>query len=273
MLIQEIMQSPGAPNLYWALATIPDSLSDMTEEIMVEREVVRRITNWLAEPISFEATADQWRDHFLVLGQRFKSIYSMSGLQNVDRLTNEQFQFAQALYLLGWYYQSRSKLHDLGYEPTAIDQMSSYEAIVRAGVIDKRIDEIFKDALIPWEVTWIDPQPWNDRSKFENMNHSDLVFDALVPAIAQIKTAAFRSRNKRNLLISLAALQASLASNPSPLRESVGEIEVEKLKPLPIWEDLNAKRPFQVKRNTDGSLLLLTKPFYGTQSEIKLIVK
>ena len=70
--VTEFVQQPAAPNMYWALTTLPIPLIDMRSALDVERMGIELTFPELADARAAKRTPDEWRDLYLrVFSQEF----------------------------------------------------------------------------------------------------------------------------------------------------------------------------------------------------------
>ncbi|MEZ6054430.1 MAG: hypothetical protein R3C02_24090 [Planctomycetaceae bacterium] len=58
--IRHLIDTPGSPNLYWALSTLPTPLIDLSPAMQAEMSLPERLFPWLNDPEAVDRTPEQW---------------------------------------------------------------------------------------------------------------------------------------------------------------------------------------------------------------------
>jgi hypothetical protein len=141
--VRALAQAPGAPNLYWALASLGEPTIDAIRWASYEAEIVFVGFPALHELKAEGITVQQWRDIN-------REIRKVSGLLGDGRLF-ALFPTAVAMKL---YPEAKKYLASRGYDRQKIEAMAVHQAIAIYTVesFERRRDDLFKWLHLPfWE--------------------------------------------------------------------------------------------------------------------------
>jgi hypothetical protein len=146
-VVEELVQQPGAPNLYWALTDLPPAYLTLWQATLWERSFIYAHLPILREigkrPI---VTAD--------LLQAWNQLQHMGHPLGSDRSMEARDQAALAMAGLGWigFPVARQGLLDQGATPEQVDGWSAAEVLVRfvgEGYFQQR-DQFYKNLALPY---------------------------------------------------------------------------------------------------------------------------
>lgn len=250
--VRVFIQQPDAPNLYWALASLPDEIGDLRRALEVESLAIDKemapIMDLPNEPITTQA----WQDRIADSISEVMSLQARPANFNSD---SADTKLQSGMIVLVYGPGAKAYLIAHGEDASKVDQMSFAEAVVRATrheALDLK-SESFKWALLPQTgisdhvevVYFLDRTP---------LSPAKFIAQTYLPAVWQARASGTRLLTKRNQLITVEALRAYLASSDSKLPSSL-----EKLSPLPAWRQILGNAAFEYEVKNDGSAQLQHK--------------
>ncbi len=242
-VIEEAIQQPECPNLYWALANLPvDRLFEIRDSIEYESVLVGKILDGVENlpdhPIGAEAAREQIRRIVR------ESQMMLDGTQESHAAMS---QLLGGLYVVSLAEPSRELLAQTPQWRDRAAELSAPEAVLRAAQL--RLERA-RDRWVAWSM--LPPEFSQEYAKeLEDSigdNGSTDVLEKLVlmltPAVDAAQRAALRSRQQRNQLIALEALRMHAAVT--------GELPatIDKLRPVPTWDDPLGHQPFGYTRES-----------------------
>jgi hypothetical protein len=266
--IQEAIGQPGCPNLYWALASLPDDrLFETRSSIEYESLAMSRVFQAASELPEEPIGEDQARELIREM------LRQSSVIVGPDSKQTSTSQLAMGLYVMAFADSSRELLAARPEWGAKAHELSAIEAVLRAATLRFTRD---RDRWLAW--SFLPDDNWSEyqaerEATFRQAGHdptdvlSSLVM-LLAPAVEQAYQAGRRTIQQRNLLITLEALRMYAAQNqelPPTL---------DRLRPTPAWNDAVAMQPFGYQRTSATTATLTRAPRWradsGTTIQIQL---
>jgi hypothetical protein len=265
--IQEAITQPGCPNLYWALASLPeDRLFETRSSIEYESLSVSRV---------FEA-ASELPNEPIGEGQARELIREI--LQQANQIVggeSKQFPLSQltiGLYVMAFADSSREMLAARPEWGAKANKLSAIEAVLRASTLRFTRD---RDRWLAWsflpEESWSEFQAEREASlRNKGTDPTDMLLSLiqlLSPAMEQAHQAGRRTIQQRNLLITLEALRMYAAQN--------GELPptLDRLRPAPAWNDAIALKPFGYQRTSATTATLTRAPRWHADTSTTIQIR
>ena len=239
---------PGAPNLYWALATLPHPLIDPRPSLDGE---LRRTLSFLpqlaaleAGPVSEAVAAKAFRDHMKLLGGAEAGAAS--------ELDGPLAQAAQAIGLTLLAPAARDELAARGWARADLDKMPAAQAVlVRSAAIYRELwDEqvslfsipgppaiAHRDALRLKSV-----QVVNDRPNDPTLQ----VFARVLPAASKLHHAHSKTERRFAMFQACEAVRLHAATHDGKLPATLGDVSV------PVPNDPETAKPFAYEVTATG---------------------
>lgn len=255
---QTMMQQPGAPNLYWALASLPDDMGDMRYALEGEKlafeNSLHRVTQLPSEPISHEA----WQNRIVATVNDARQLQDSSS-PDID---GTHARMIAGILVLTHGDLSKESLRGQGLSKDALETMTYSEAAIRATRerLLKLQSEYYKWSLVPRSeanINELAEQYLKDQMTHDRLHPATLLASLLLPAVQAAQAAGDRVLTKRNQLITLEAIRAYAAANDNRLPASL-----EKLQPLPAWKQAGTAKPFEYERISDTEAVLRRAPYW-----------
>ena len=160
--VETLVQLEQSPNLYWALASLPASLSEMTTAVQFEASILARVFPQLAQLPSEDVEPSVWQRR---LASSLEEMIRYSQSSNSEaNATNAQL--LAGLTLIVFDHPSRQQLIESGMDKDVVREMTAAEAVAyvincenRLGlevIIPRRIepDEIYRIRKLPQTIGW-----------------------------------------------------------------------------------------------------------------------
>lgn len=273
--VETLMQQPGAPNLYWALASLPEEIGEMRDALEGERlgleNTLYRVMRLPSEPMSAAA----WQDRILTTVADFFQLQGGGAL--ADDADHSQARLISGIILLAHGDLAKESLVGKGFSQESLEAMSYAEAVVRAtrDAVLVMQSQFYKWSLVPRseaDINKLAEDYLKDQISRKQMDPATVIGGLLLPAIQAAQAAGDRALTKRNQLITLEAIRAYTAAHDGRLPDSL-----EKLEPLPTWKQAGTGKPFEYERISDSEAMLRRAPYWpgghDRDAEIHLIVR
>lgn len=262
-VIEEAIQQPGCPNLYWALATIPaDDLFEMRESLEFESVVTTRLLDGndpLPETI---IGPDSARQRLLRL---FREVIAVQEPSSNDDDTNIRAKLLAGIYVVSMAKSSRELLSKSPAWSSRVSELSAPEAVLRATEIrfHRSRDEWLKWSILPEAVA----APYGDRIEAALMQteaKNDFVLSiigSLYPAVDAVRRATVRLHQIHNFLCTIEAIRMHAAVDGSLPRS------IELLHPVPVRDDTIARTQFGYHLRTPNHATMTRAPRHSKDLE------
>lgn len=251
----------GGPNLYWALAGLPDPLVDVRLALQQETHLPVQIFPFLEDPEHATHTAEEWRE---ILGQSIQQLAQLADSGNESSHLWPQ-TMATGLLLVG-YSAAKQELIDSGMDAAQVEAMpvAQVVAIQSARAYRTTYQELMKWTLLPY---W---QSYRQmRATSADLQRRGLlgtpgqlptvlpVANLLLPAIDAAVFAPVRMQREIAALQTIEALRMFAASHDGQFPQSLEQLQQ---CPAP-WDP--ATGTFIDYRLQDGAAVLTLPPPEG----------
>ncbi|HEV3003233.1 MAG TPA: hypothetical protein VGX78_02185 [Pirellulales bacterium] len=264
--LEDLIQQPGAPNIYWALTTLPHPLVDLRPGFEAEQEALYLSYPEFADLENRDRRPEYWQrltDRLLAFIVRIGGEES----KTFDRLV------LTARVIKG-YPVAKQYLIDDGRSPEEVEAMpvAQVVAIYTMRFYDEYRDEMFKWLSLPF---------WQARAGLESADESLRhgmsreilpLAGLLLPAVAAISQSSARSERAIAMLRVVEAVRLYGASHDGQLPARLADVVV-----VPIPLDPLTGGPFIYRLEADMAVLEAPLPqgiiprHYGARFEIKFV--
>jgi len=245
--------SPGSPNLYWALTSLPQPLVDLRPALLQESRLPETMFPFIKDADTADRTAEEWQR---IMVDMTKKVQEISGEQN--KFDDVARNFVITAVLMRAYPFAKAELKKAGYDEQKLEKMAVAQvvAIHTQRTVRYIADEFAKAAYLPTR----------QREEYYNQLEKRLIRDRwigpgftsresipiaslLMPAVGAALSA--QSRHERDLaaLKTLEAIRAHLAAT-GELPEKLDDITV-----LPVPLNPITDQPFPYRRNGEKAIL------------------
>ena len=268
-VIEEAIQRPGCPNLYWALVALPDQrLFETRESLEFESVLLARVFD-AAEPLPDRPIGeDAARERIRKLVTEARLVLSNLAEDDDDR---ESSSLMAGLFVAMMTEPSRELLDETGVWRNRADQLSPSEAVLRASRLTFSRK---RDHWVGWSM--LPPHLWDEYASERNeafagqQPRADLLaalIRGLMPAVDASHQAGRRSFQKRNLLCTLEAIRMHAAEK--------GEFpaSIKTLRPVPAWQDAITLESFGYQRTAPDRAVVSRASRWSGDTDTKLVIE
>jgi len=250
--LTELMRSPGAPNLYWAIATLPQPLVNVRRALEFERGFPEQIFPFLKDAETVDRSPQEWQR---VLQETVTEIGKLSSdMQLTNKGTPEWLQTAGLTLMLAKAYPAAKKeLVESGMNAERVEAMSVAQvvAIQTARRTRASYDDVYKVTLLPYPesvkmAVRVDEHLKGRTASSVFFGTQGLpIAQMLMPATLQVKRAEIRGPRHFAALQNIEAIRMHAAA-AGKLPASLQEITVVPVPPNPISRE---PFPYELKNN------------------------
>ena len=253
--LEELIDQPGAPNLYWALTALPRPLVSLRKAMEQEQRLAENMIPELTQ-IDQPHSRAEWA---VLLEQLYARMHGLtrkvvaddSAAVDLRKRLDLDFE-AFKKEGIPW---AREYLAGAGQVPNSrLKLMSDDEAVARAIVTQQRDlrDEVFKATYLPWREGQAQLEAAEQRQK--SIKSGPMVlFAALHPSLKNTMAVETRLERRISLLRLVEALRIYAAAHAGKLPESLSQVA-----DVPIPDDPATGRPFEYRR--DGASAVIPTP-------------
>lgn len=245
--IEEFIQQPGAPNLYWALVSLPQPLVDTRRAMEVERDGLYLTLPELRDLARKDAPPEVWRQTLQ------KLVREMEHLAEPEA-PSENGAGPALSWALGGYPQAREGLIRYGYSRAEVEAMPVPKVILlyTLKTYEELCDEHFKWCSLPYAQA---------RSKFPEFDRQTAyrevipVVSLILPAVSAAKFAEARCQRDIAALAVLEALRLYAAGHGGRLPDRLSDISE-----VVVPDNPTLGEPFRYQRRGDTAVLEVLSP-------------
>jgi hypothetical protein len=263
--VRDLVQQPGAPNLYWALTALPRPLIDPRPGLDAEMNMLY---------LSFPALRD------VAHGTR-PAEYWMGFPNEIERLLDELQMMPPKL---GWrtvmtvlaikgYPAARRAMLAEGRSPAEVDAMPVVQVVL---IYSVRTYEEIRDQIFKWFfVSYPEGRTGMEKAERQLAQARQREFiplaGELLPAIASVQLSVTRMDRSIAMLRTVEALSLFAAAHDGRLPEKLGDVTQ-----VPVPDDPISGRPFAYRKSGETAVLDSPAPpgksqkQYGMRFEIKM---
>jgi len=239
--LEDLVATPGAPNLYWALTDLPRPFIDLRAAFETEASMVFFMIPELRDVRTAKYDARTWRHVLSRTGPLLMMPPREQGPGDVVK---------PALMSMVFYTRAKAYLRSIGYTPDAVERLSVPHAIVLSWVehYERQRDDMLKWLALPY------PEAQEGLKAAERGMHprraDAFPFSSLLPAYRRAQLAQAATDRQISLLRCIEALRLHAATHDGTLPEKLDDITE-----VPVPRDPLSGKLFIYKR-TDASATL-----------------
>ncbi|WP_164101216.1 hypothetical protein [Candidatus Laterigemmans baculatus] len=257
--VQEMATQPDSPNMYWAFASLPDSLWEIRQALEFELNLTGRFLPQLANVTRDTSLSDAgWQSRIVEATTEYMEI---AGPPAQPQQLTVQSRLVAGSLVLAFDGRSRDYLEQIGYSPEAVQAMSPSEAVLRG--IRERLqrlqDEQAKWALLPYRIAKDYEAQTADavRSRDGATDPASVMVSLLAPAVEAAHAASVQTEQTAAFSATIEALRMHAAEH-GQFPESL-----ENLKPVPAIPDPATGEHFGYEKISDTEAKLERVPVGG----------
>jgi hypothetical protein len=255
--VEEFIQQPGAPNLYWALSSLPRPLISIRRGIETEMEVLYFSCPELRDLDRKDRSPEYWRR---TLANLFRTVAQWG-----DGGPSDQSSAAAAALALNGYPQAKKGLIERGRSPEEVEAMPVPQVILLYAIqtYEELRDEQSKWIFVPYPKAREGLQRFEKKLRDEGRRREVMpLASLLLPAISSVKFAEVRGEREIAVLQVLEALRLYAASHGGRLPEKLADITE-----VPVPENPMLGEPFVYHGGGEAAVLeVLSPPGYEPRS-------
>jgi hypothetical protein len=231
--LEDFVQQPGAPNLYWALTTLPPELVDIRKGVSADRIITEATFGFMMDKNRIWDAKD-----LAAANQKFKEFGAILDLNADDRTAVDSW-IRERHKDEPWLAEARKGLADAGYPAEAIGKYPPEQVLFYHLFRKSRVhhDEAVKWIPVPY---WQSEGPLAELEKAPG-GVEDKLTRQMVFAVTKVKTAHLRTAQRFALLRTVEAIRLDAAANGGKLPASLSDLSV------PVPADPGTGKPFAYK--------------------------
>lgn len=252
--LEEVLELPTCPNLYWALTALPRPFHDMRRPVegevrMLEGTlpVLRDLEKGPMTPEQARAALEHWAIDF----------YKLSGADEPAAVKN---RLAMAAVVAMQHPNARRSLQAMGKTAAELDAMPAAQVVLLDAALRFKSlrDEMFVWFHLPYREAHAGMEKVGARIERASREREESIFGAqllmMLPAVEKVHFAAARTERRIAVLRTIEALRMHAAANQGRFPEKLADVTV-----VPVPADPVTGRPFEYEL-TEGGKALLTAP-------------
>jgi hypothetical protein len=248
--VEDLIQQPNAPNMYWALTMLPRPYIDMTKSMQGERIMIQAETARFGLSETTPMTVKQQLDML----RTFRQYGLLTGPEWVGEL--EMVAVATKLYP-----RARQALIDEGRPAAEVDALPVIQVVMLNSLRHFRRyqDEMYKWWSVPYAESREGAAQVDAQLKEAKRTLAGLPFTELLPAVDKVRFASVRLDRRIAALRCVEALRLYAAAHQGKLPATLADI-----KGVPVPLDPVLGQPFVYQVTATGATLQAPPP--GKQS-------
>jgi hypothetical protein len=257
--LQQYLQHPSAPNLYWALATLPKPLVDprfaLDGESRLSLSFIPSLKSLEAGPVSEPEATRALQDTFKMMSGIFDQEGSPSGMNPFFNVLGAN---TMATSLAP---QARKDLIAFGWSPKNVENMPAAQVVLLRGVAQHRKlwDEQVTKFYLPYPIATQEfkafPQKLEAMKKQNPKDTLFTVYSLLYPALMKGYEAHARGERTVAELQTLEAIRLHAATNAGKFPANLSEVTT-----VPVPMDPFYLKPFNYTPTETGFVLTALPP-------------
>jgi hypothetical protein len=146
----ELIESPGAPNLYWSIAALPEPFIDVRRAIDLESDGIYLIFPQLKGVATANLTEQQWTARLAELGTSLSTLRP-EDIPEDNRIADWKQKLARGVGAAGmailYYHRAKADLEKYGWSKADLEKMAMAQVVL---VHMNETYEILRDDMFKW---------------------------------------------------------------------------------------------------------------------------
>ncbi len=234
-LILHAIATEGCPNLYWAMATVPQPLGNFRKSILTELDGIERMFPVLRDAENDDLDAAAWDLTWKKTIQQVQELEKNFGMRN-------RLSISIPLTVLSGTREAKGRLVKAGYDPQKLSAMPNERIVALDALLELRSisNEMLKVALVPKTTrpSWLQEQGTRAESLLaegqETPSLGKSIAQLLLPAVLSAEMAQQRSMMMHARLMTLEAIRIHAAQNNGQLPSTLDELKAAPSVPDPF---------------------------------------
>jgi hypothetical protein len=254
--LEQWIDAPGSPNLYWAIAALPHPLVSFRGAIDQERAMPERLFPFLKDAETSTRSVEEWQRLFV---EAIDQLSQWSGTSTPGKNRTWQNQAAAVALAARGYSSAKKELEAAGFDRDRLAKMpvGQVAAIHAARTTRRSYDNMLKSYYLPYPqaLAWSDMmhRQWNETRGAGGVLAGSEMFpisQSLLPAMSMVLRAEVRVERNLAALQVLEAIRMHMAASAGKLPASLQEIAVVPVPPNPATQ-----QPFSYHLDADQAVL------------------
>lgn len=244
--LEELVQQPGCPNLFWALTQLPSPFIDLRKALQGEKLFIAA---------EFKGLTDRqhiWSEEDVVKAATIaKTIVAMNEasaeIEKSSAWVNERLQDPK------WLAESRKNLIVLGHPEVLVNKYRSQQVLF-VHLLQRY--EIARDDMLKWLMIpfWQAENELEGQAKPDPNNVENAIANILLPALSKVRYPQVKLEQRLAMLRIVEGMRLYAAANQGNLPKSLNDIKV----PMPV--DPVTGKDFTYSFDGDKAILRNTPP-------------
>ena len=252
-----LLQEPDAPNLYWALASLPAPLIDMSRALPVERNFLVMQLKALQDVDETLRPAGYWQDFVDRIWPQIKTLDLQRGLQSKWIGNDPQAERAAFVTSIAAAYPGAKRflIEECQIDQAKVDAYSTAQVVFLAMKLfnQQSVDDTFKWFNLPFDQILQNPEykrlSETQAARSQRVGWVTLPSTELLSSIQSIHAAQMRVQQLSGLIQTIEAMRMYGALNAGKLPPTLADL------PYPVPNDPYTGKPFQYELSGDQALL------------------
>jgi hypothetical protein len=251
--LTELIRAPNSPNMYWAIATLPQPFIDIRHALEFERGFPEQIFPFLKDAEKADRSPQEWQR---LLEVSLGDVHKLSATAEPQDETQAWLQpLGMTLMLVRWYPLAKAELIADGMDPQKVEAMpvAQVVAVHASRSLNETYDKLYKTTLLPYDEGLAMMQAME--SELARKRQGETIFlgtrigDMLIPSTVACKRAEMRIPRHFAALQAIEAIRMHAAQS-GKLPHSLREVTV-----VPVPVNPVNHQPFPYMLNGDEAVL------------------
>lgn len=227
----ELIETPGSPNLYWALRSLPNPTADQLESRWLEANTVYQLFPFLKTADTDQASQEEWQRRVAHV------IHSMRNLNSYPSRTSPAEPLSAMVTAIRCYPVAKRELLARGMERTKLEAMpvGQVVSIYARNCWQHVIDESMKWAILPYDQGIAHLSTLHDTLKRDGYLQADpsslperdpLLLSTVLWNTSGVNDAFIRRQRMVALLATIEAIRMQSVSDQRKLPQSLDQISI-----------------------------------------------
>lgn len=270
--VEKLIQHEECPDLYWALAGIPDPVVDLKPALEVEMSICERMFPILRNPEEKELSAEQWSRE---IRNAWKDVRELAGESGGEKDPWKLNELAGAALMVRGYPKAKKGLLEMGYDARTIEAMPTGKviAVYQSKIHQHVVQESGKWHRLPYHQV----REHMKRTERELISEGYLVgvrrevipiVSMLLPAVGAAHEAQARTQRGIAVLRLIEAIRMHAHANDGEAPDSLNDLTIVPAPIDPYWGKpfvyRKTKTGFEIEAKADSEQLALSHIYQVT---------
>lgn len=270
--VEQLIQHKDCPNLYWALAGLPNPVVDLKPAMEVEMTLCERMFPMLKDPLSRHLSSDEWMRE---VNAAWKMSRELSGSNAPNSQPWDTTKLAGAALVVRGYPKAKQGLIDMGFDEKDVEAMPTGKVIA---VYQSRIHEHVYSESSKWHrLPYYQVREHMQRTQRRLIDEGYLkgvgkevipIVSLLLPAVSASHEAQVRTQRAINVMRLIEAVRMHAAANNGQAPETLDDLKIVPAPLDPYWG-----KPFVYRKTKAGCVIeaLTDQPSLSNIYEVTII--